>query len=87
KANSIPYHFADWCKFSFLEMVLKDQYSKNKNIFLDKLKLKNSKLKGVWWGIDKLLFFQKIGGVDFRHNLSKRIRFGDTKIQKSTITN
>ncbi|RNA24438.1 hypothetical protein BpHYR1_048252 [Brachionus plicatilis] len=64
KANSIPYHFADWRKFSFLEMegpiFKKQEY--------------NSKLKVVWWGVDKLLFFQKIGGVDFRHNLSKRIR-------------
>ncbi|RNA20638.1 hypothetical protein BpHYR1_044833 [Brachionus plicatilis] len=35
KANSIPYHFADWRKFSFLEMV-KDQNSKNKNIVIPK---------------------------------------------------
>ncbi|RNA01188.1 hypothetical protein BpHYR1_031964 [Brachionus plicatilis] len=43
KANSIPYHFADWRKFSFLEMegpiFKKQEY--------------NSKLKGVWWGVDK----------------------------------
>ncbi|RNA20750.1 hypothetical protein BpHYR1_022975, partial [Brachionus plicatilis] len=52
KANSIPYHFADWRKFSFLEMegpiFKKQEY--------------NSKLKGVWWGVDKFkscCFFKK----------------------------
>ncbi|RNA29264.1 hypothetical protein BpHYR1_014847 [Brachionus plicatilis] len=53
KANSIPYHFADWRKFSFLEMegpiFKKQEY--------------NSKLKGVWWGVDMFkscCFFKKL---------------------------
>ncbi|RNA13047.1 hypothetical protein BpHYR1_019041, partial [Brachionus plicatilis] len=50
KANSIRYHFADWRKFSFLEM--EGPIFKNQEY--------NSKLKGVWWGVDKLNFFIRI---------------------------
>ncbi|RNA20741.1 hypothetical protein BpHYR1_027280 [Brachionus plicatilis] len=55
KANSLPYHFADWRKFSFLEM--------EGPIFKKQEYLKNSKLKGVWWGVDKFkscFFFKKL---------------------------